>query len=107
MGERMIIQKGMIVSADICWYVVVEAIFNKDTNVLGLHCICDHANNIHYLEAKEIHSYLTLTEIGNFGWSKPTRGLPEVLWDRTIPNDVIVEVLSGKHDDRFKHWGLE
>jgi hypothetical protein len=97
----MKIEKGMIVSADTCWYVVVEQVFIEDTGKTYVNCICDNANNIYAFEPNEIHSYMTLKEVGNLGWDKPDREIHEHLKGREIPYRVIVEVLSGKHDDRF------
>lgn len=103
----MKIEKGMIISADTCWYVVVEQLFRKYNGKTYIHCICDNANNIYSFEPSEVHSYMTLKEVGNLGFSRPDREMPEHLKNREIPYDVIVEVLSGKHDNRFSHWEAE
>jgi hypothetical protein len=97
------IDKGMLISSDTCWYVVVEFGVAKDGK-LAMNCICDHANNIYQWNLPEIHSYMTLKEVGALGWRKPEREIHEHVRGREIPYDVIVEVLSGKHDDRFEHW---
>lgn len=80
-GCEMKLEKGMIVSPDSCWYIVVEAIVHP-TEKINFHCICDHANNIHSWPLDSIHSYMTLKEIGNLGWGKPEREIDKVLRDR-------------------------
>ena len=94
----MRIQKGMIISTDNFWYVVVNTKWDAEKKELLFECICDNANNRYSFSAPEVHAYMTLEEIGQNDWVKPERKL---LKDRKIPHDVIVEVLSGKHDDRF------
>jgi len=93
--ERL--EKGSIIEVHGMWYVVVKDDFSRD-----MYCICDHANNAFYWDKDDIISYLTLKEIGNLSWEKPER---PYLLNREIPYEIIVEVLSGRHDDRFNYCG--
>jgi hypothetical protein len=97
----MRLEKGMLISVDSCWYVVVHVFF-KDGRTY-LYCICDHANNIYAWEVEHVHTHLSRNEIANLGYSWPDRDLGN-LKDRDIPYDVIAEVLLGREDDRFDHW---
>lgn len=99
----MKIQKGMLISNDNCWYVVVEAVIAKSGKA-HFHCICDHANNIHSIEFEEVHTHLNLEEVTNLGWDDSRHELPNELKNRDIPYQVMLEVLNGEHDERFKHW---
>lgn len=96
----MKIEKGMIVSVDDVWYVVVMAVYDKEHKTTYLYCICDHANNIHVWPVNNVHSYMSLKEIGNLDWEDVGRVMYD-LQDREIPYQVITEVLAGRHDDRF------
>lgn len=100
----MFIEKGMIISDDSCWYVVVKAKWDIEKKSLSFYCICDNANNIYNIHGSYIHSYMTIREIGNLEWKAPDR---KIWLDREIPHEIIVEVLSGKHDNRFDHWDLK
>jgi len=97
----MKLEKGMLVSLDGIWYVVVLVRYDSVRGETILYCICDNANNTYSWSVNKIDSYLTLKEIGNLGYGEPERG---VLCDREIPYDVITEVLAGRHDNRFDHW---
>lgn len=91
--------KGSIVSPDFVWYVVVKQVGDR------LYCICDNANNIYGWEVKDIRNYLTLEEVGRMDWEGHPREIEDdYLARRPIPYSVIVEVLSGRHDNRFNHW---
>lgn len=98
MTPEVTLEKGSIVSDDYWWYVVVEQ------SGAGFNCICDNANNVYYITTESIHSYMTLKEIGLVGWDRIPDRIPDGLRERGIPYEVIVEVLSGVHDDRFGHW---
>jgi hypothetical protein len=93
----MNIQKGMMVSPGDFWYVVVNT--TVANGVLGFDCICDHANNIYYFNHSEIIHYISLSDIADGIAENPS--IPDDLAKRGIPYQVIVEVLSGKHDSRF------
>ena len=97
---RKVITKGSCVMSCGIWYVVVNVLEDS------VDCICDHANNIHNWTSANIEHVATLKEIGNLGWETP-EDLIEPISRREIPYDVIVEVLSGRHDDRFDHWRIK
>lgn len=103
----MKLEKGMIVSADTCWYVVVEVVFDAMSKKTLLHCICDNANNTYTWTPESIHSYMSLEEIRNLGYVRPEREFPSYLKERTIPYDVITEVLLGREDNRFDHYEIK
>jgi len=63
MKDFVSLEKGMLISTDICWYVVVCIGFNSDNKKEYIRCVCDNANNIYSFELEEIHSYLTLKEV--------------------------------------------
>lgn len=98
----MKLQKGMIISPDNWWYVVINIRWNKGK--LGFDCLCDNANNIYYWEMDTIEHYMTLDEIGQHGYGPPNRDFPDDLKERGIPFEVITNVLSGAEDDRCDHW---
>ena len=100
----MKLEKGMIVSADNWWYVVVEVVFDTSSKKTLLHCICDNANNTYTWTPESIHSYMSLEEIRNLGYGRPEREFPSYLKERRIPYDVITEVLLGREDDRFNDF---
>ena len=98
----MRIEKGMLVSTDYIWYVVVEIINYNGKGMVR--CICDNANNIYTWDFDQITHHLSLKEIGSHGWAnfnETKERLSKDLRERPIPFEVIVEVLSGKHDDRW------
>jgi hypothetical protein len=97
----MKLEKGMIVAVDGIWYVVVLVRFCSERKKTYLYCICDNANNIYDFSVQDVDSYMTLKEIGKLGYGEPDR---DILRNREIPYQVITEVLSGIHDDRFNHW---
>lgn len=98
----MKLEKGMLVSNGLWWFVVIEVYCRKDTNKTYIGCVCDNANNIYSFEPQEIEYYLPLKAIARWGYGKPNN-IPENLRDREIPFDVISEVLAGGEDDRFEH----
>lgn len=93
----------MLITDDFVWYVLVNVVWLN--NKIYLQCICDHANNQHTLDLDEnIHSYMSLEEIGNSGWEMPKRILNhEHMKDREIPFKVVSEVILGRHDERFEN----
>lgn len=99
----MKIEKGMLIGSEGQWFVVVEALWRD--GALVFHCICDNANNIHAIKAGEVEAYLELREVGDWGFATgTTERLPDAYFDRKFPHDVMIEVLSGRHDHRFDHW---
>lgn len=103
--KPFLLQKGMLLGEGGWWYVLVEAIWQDGK--LHLHCICDNANNIYSHEPEHIDTFLSPQEIGNANWGWPDDFGEEhnEYRTRSIPYDVVAEVLLGRHDDRFTHWG--
>lgn len=106
-NERFVLQKGMLLGVSGWWFVLVEAVYYD--GMLRLHCICDNANNIYSHAPDEVDTFLTLTEVGNVNWGWPDEldlyeGKYTQYRRREIPYDVVAEVLTGRHDDRFTHW---
>lgn len=99
----MDLEKGMIVRPynEAWWYIVVRFKYDVVKKVTYLDCICDNANNRYRWNIENIEEYLTLKEIGNISWGWPER---EIRLDKELPFQVITEVLSGRHDDRFSDW---
>jgi len=104
----MKLEKGMLISIGDWWYVLVEVMVKYEK--VFLHCICDNANNIYSFEPHEIKAFMSLKEIGYYNWEIPER-LKQLIHShliaRGIPYDVITEVLTGQHDDRFSHWRID
>ena len=107
------LQKGSVIGYD-WYYVVVDMQIHDGELYLG--CICDNANNQYsfsikeILETKEPHGWLVLS---------PLKAVEVASWDdigsldeddqriynrldRSIPLDIMAEVLAGKHDHRFE-----
>jgi len=97
--KDMILEKGMIISTDNWWYVVVNVFYEDGKTYLN--CICDNANNVYTWDASAVHTYMTLKEIANKPWDGFDRIISDDLRNRPIPYMVIVEVLAGRHDKRF------
>lgn len=96
MGE---IKKGSIAWIDGWWFVVVAA--KGDT----IYSICDNANNryVNTLdEAKYIAAPYEAMRAAN--WREGEDELLDLVRGRSVPSDVIAEVLSGCHDDRFDDY---
>ena len=99
----MFLEKGMLISKDGWWYVVVKIRYDQKYKQIWVYCICDNANNVYSIEPNSIKNYLTLKEIGNLGFDEsPLNRLPKDLKERNIPYDVILEVLTGVHDHRIE-----
>jgi len=95
--------KGSIILVTGIWYIIVETVIN-DLNETLFYCICDHANNIHCWNVKDVEVGISLKEISLLNWeSSPKK---DYFDKRPIPYGEIVEVVSGIHDDRFSHWDL-
>lgn len=105
------LEKGTVLGWN--WYYVVVG-----CTPTGVNCICDNANNIYYFEFSELseehpHKWLIMSPKKAMlihGWGR--RDLlseeEEIIFNtinREIPVEVIAEVLSGVHDDRFEHLG--
>ena len=95
----MKLEKGMLVSSDHWWYVVVNVVFEKGK--IWLQCICDNANNTYSFEPHEVKNYLTLKEISHLGYNWPDREFTNDTRFRAIPYEVITEILLGREDTRF------
>lgn len=94
----MILKKGTVFASPYGanWCVLVHIIL-RDGKIYAC-CICDYANNI---EVFEIEEATIIVPIENFDCFLKTN-LPEYLKTRKIPYKVVVEVLSGEHDNRFE-----
>lgn len=107
-SERFVLEKGMLLGHDAWWYVLVKAVFENGKT--HLYCICDNANNIYSFTPDVVDTFLTPNEVGNANWSWPEDFNDEeddkvaTYRARSIPYDVVAEVLIGRHDDRFNHW---
>lgn len=96
------LEKGSCIFYQDLWYVLVEAI--TDGTQVWLHCICDNANNIYSWVPDKDMIFLTPKEslqLSNYRWLPDRYDDAEHLHQREIPVEVIAEVLSGLHDDRF------
>jgi len=102
-----ILKKGTVIGWD-WWFVVIEVTVSGH-----VHCICDNANNIYSFESKEIlddedpHEWLLIQpeefdEISSLFVDLDNKY--HHLLERDLPFHVVVEALSGEHDERFKHW---
>lgn len=114
------IQKGTVIGWD-WFFVVVEAVIDKQGLDLDLRCICDNANNIYsfglsgILKETNPHKWLiidpkTAIEIKASGSIYDLSEEDQKIYEeigREIPDDVIAEVLVGYHDHRFSHWDPE
>ena len=88
--------KGSILFIDGWWFVVVK---QKGES---LYCICDNANNRYFMEAEDAKLILSPREAMRLeSWGSGTNEAIEARNKREIPVEVIAEVLSGCHDDRF------
>lgn len=101
------LSKGSIIFVDNWWFVVVE----QDEN--DLYCICDNANNIYSFKLEEPKFVATAKQAMTMrGWGYAIHDADEEFNDklielnskRSIPAEVIAEVLAGCHDNRFDHW---
>jgi hypothetical protein len=98
----MKLEKGSLIFELGVWYVVVV------TDSKNAYCICDHANNIYSTPLKTVEFTCTAREaMYSHGWGISDHVLQEYIDKRPIPVDVIAEVLSGCHDDRFEHLDLK
>lgn len=99
MKELQALQKGSIALVDGWWFVIV-AIQGED-----IYCICDNANNRYshkISEAKYIASPYEAMRAS--GWGEGKDEFLELIRERSIPVDIIAEVLAGCQDDRFDDW---
>lgn len=104
----MILEKGMLVSPGDWWFVVVSVVYTNGK--VSLCCLCDNANNRYSFLPEEIKNYLSIKEISRLGRGWPEREIKsrsQSLADRSVPYDVITEVLTGGEDDRFSDWEID
>lgn len=87
----MKLEKGMLITVDGWWYVAISFDYDIGTRVGRVWCVCDNANNIYDWDLGHVTHYMTLHDVSEEKRSPI---------DREIPHDVIVEVLSGRHDSR-------
>lgn len=92
---------GLIWIEPTCWYVIVN-IHLREKNRVTLDCICDNANNIYGWDAEEVSYVMTPRQCSDTNWDQWPDNIPDRYKERGIPWNVIVEVLSGKHDERFE-----
>ena len=92
-GGMMRVKKGTIVTkTDVMNYVVVHVSVDPDGGA-GVHCICDNANNIYFLTMKQLSEGVLFDPKDFDSYEKR--------YSQTM--EVVGEVLSGQHDDRFTH----
>lgn len=97
--DSVSISKGSIIHIDGMWFVIVEQ-RGED-----LCCICDHANNIYSHRIKDCKYIASPYEaMRAHNWGDGPDALLELRMERSIPAEVIAEVLAGCHNDRFYHW---
>lgn len=89
----MKLEKGMLITVDHIWYVAISFNYDIETRVGIVWCVCDNANNIYTWDLGRVTHYMTLKDVAEEKRSPI---------DREIPHDVIVEVLSGRHDGRVR-----
>lgn len=94
MSELKELKPGSLIGCIGWWFVVVRVVGSS------IFCVCDNANNSYSWVTEEVDCTLSLQEVGRWGWE--AKELPEPYASRPFPYDVIVEVLTGNHDDR---WG--
>ena len=106
----MEVKKGSLVHVDGWWFVVVCQHGDR------LCCICDNATNVYSWKIEDCKEILTPYEAMRLhGWGDIFREndedcgdrLNDLKRERSIPTDVIAEVLAGCHDDRFNHTDAE
>jgi hypothetical protein len=94
------ITKGSVLFVRGWWYVFVKRINDYYC------CICDNANNIYSFPEDQIEFSATAHDAikaQNWGFCDDD-SLMDHIRERTVPIDVIAEVLAGCHDNRFDHW---
>lgn len=101
METEIRLEKGMLISPDDRWYVLVSIDYEIKDGKIMLGCICDYANNVYHWDIKRIHSCMSLKEINDMRQITVIKPVTEFEFVREVPYSVIVEVLSGEHDDRF------
>lgn len=100
----MKLERGMLISTDNVWYVVVNVRYSLGK--VWLECICDNANNRYTWEPQDVTCYLSLDEIRNrgyMGWEARDYIHKDVA-DREIPDGLILDILLGKQNDRFDDY---
>lgn len=91
------LEKGSIIrTIDDDWFFVIVQVILKD-NVIWLDCICDNANNTYLFRLDEVIEIWDTYQI-RLRYTHYDCVLPD---GRAIPFEVMYEVLSGEHDDRF------
>lgn len=99
--------KGSVVFIHGIWYVVVNIMVQDDFSI-KLNCICDHANNRYSCRLEDTALILSAKKaihISSYGTSDDK--INDIVYERAIPIDVIAEVLTNAHDDRFYDWADE
>lgn len=102
-------KKGTVIGWD-WFFVVVEVTYDGQLN-----CICDNANNIYSYSINEVltgtdpHEWVVIqpeetSMFENYDLPEGFREEFKHLVERGLPYEVMVEVMSGQHDKRFKHW---
>jgi hypothetical protein len=106
------IEKGTILGHHGLFYVVVSTVIADKK--LYVNCICDNANNIYAFEISDLLAGKTLILSPSTAVNVCTGSVSELtesdeklfeeFHGRSVPLDVMAEVLSGHHDKRFDHW---
>ncbi len=95
-----LLRGGIVSVGPLIWYVIVNVVYNQDKNEVNLQCICDHANNTFTWSTKDCEHIFSPKQITDISWGI-SNGLAELAKEREIPYEIIQEVMSGRHDDRF------
>jgi len=94
----MKVEKGGIALVSGIWYIIVNIHCNKNNKEGSFDCICDHANNIHHWKFDDVEYFASLKEINNYNYGLASDKFNKLVRNRSIPYQVIAEVLSGNWD---------
>ena len=100
------IEKGSCIYSRGWWHVVVHTALNTKNGKVSFLSICDNANNQYDINPEDIDFVLSAHDaFKQAGWGYTGNDeLQEILEKRNLPLDVVGEVLTGNHDDRFEHY---
>lgn len=98
--------KGSIAFIDGWWYIVINETADS------LYCVCDNANNRYIYAKEDADVILTPLEAMRInGWDSYPEHNRELIENcvrvRSIPVEVMAEVMAGCQDDRFSDYEVE